>query len=186
MLTISSLNRHSDYNSHPYSPTFPTTYLYSPSPHLPLFPPPTTYPYSPFPHGPLSPPFTTAPYSPTFPTTYHYSPLSSPLHLFPPPPPIPPSPHCPIFPPPPPPPIPPTAPYSPHRPLGGKWTTYRSMAEETIDEAIRVCNLEPIHLKSSTKGLLLTGAHNWTPTLFIRLIQEFGLDSQVFSCSSLI
>ena len=63
--------------------------------------------------------------------------------------------------------------------LGGKWTTYRSMAEETMDRAIKECNLHPLHHKSVTKGLLLDGAHEWTPTLFIRLIQDFGLDTEV-------
>ena len=61
---------------------------------------------------------------------------------------------------------------------GGKWTTYRHMAEETVDKAIEVCDLKP---KSGciTKGLLLEGAHEYSPTLFIRLIQDFGLDNEV-------
>lgn len=61
---------------------------------------------------------------------------------------------------------------------GGKWTTYRSMAEETVDKAIEVC-----HLKASypcrTKGLLLEGAHGWSPNLFIQLVQEHGMDVDV-------
>lgn len=61
---------------------------------------------------------------------------------------------------------------------GGKWTTYRHMAEETIDKAVEVCKLKPKNA-CVTKGLLLEGAHGWTPTLFIRLIQDFGLDSEV-------
>ncbi|KAK2181288.1 hypothetical protein NP493_402g02030 [Ridgeia piscesae] len=61
---------------------------------------------------------------------------------------------------------------------GGKWTTYRSMAEETVDRAIEVCGLKPVR-GCLTKGLLLHGAHGWTPTLFIRLIQDFGLDDGV-------
>ena len=64
--------------------------------------------------------------------------------------------------------------------VGGKWTTYRSMAEETVDRAIEVCGLKPVR-GCLTKGLLLHGAHGWTPTLFIRLIQDFGLDAGV-SC----
>ncbi|XP_074650932.1 glycerol-3-phosphate dehydrogenase, mitochondrial-like isoform X2 [Tubulanus polymorphus] len=61
---------------------------------------------------------------------------------------------------------------------GGKWTTYRHMAEETVDKAVTVCDLKP---KSGcrTKGLLLDGAHEWSPTLFIRLVQDFGLESEV-------
>jgi glycerol-3-phosphate dehydrogenase len=61
---------------------------------------------------------------------------------------------------------------------GGKWTTYRHMAEETVDKCIEVCNLSPT-LPCQTKGLLLDGAHEWSPTLFIRLIQDFGLDNEV-------
>ncbi|KAK3083316.1 hypothetical protein FSP39_019284 [Pinctada imbricata] len=61
---------------------------------------------------------------------------------------------------------------------GGKWTTYRHMAEETVDKAVQICGLKP---KSAcrTKGLLLDGAHGWTPTLFIRLVQDFGLENEV-------
>lgn len=61
---------------------------------------------------------------------------------------------------------------------GGKWTTYRSMAEETVDRAVKECNLQA---KSGcvTKGLLLDGAHGWSPTMFIRLVQDFGLESEV-------
>ncbi|KAK7068722.1 glycerol-3-phosphate dehydrogenase [Halocaridina rubra] len=62
---------------------------------------------------------------------------------------------------------------------GGKWTTYRSMALETLDAAIEACKLHPKHLESQTDGLLLEGAHNWTPTMFIRLVQDFGLESEV-------
>lgn len=52
------------------------------------------------------------------------------------------------------------------------------MAQETVDKCIEVCDLKaqnPCH----TKGLLLDGAHEWTPTMFIRLIQEYGLDNEV-------
>nr|KAG5714785.1 hypothetical protein BaRGS_000273 [Batillaria attramentaria] len=61
---------------------------------------------------------------------------------------------------------------------GGKWTTYRHMAEETVDRAIVTCELEA-KTPCKTKGLLLDGAHGWSPTLFIRLVQDFGLENQV-------
>lgn len=61
---------------------------------------------------------------------------------------------------------------------GGKWTTYRHMAEETIDKAVKVCNL-PATSGCRTKGLLIDGAHNWTPTMHIRLVQDFGFDVKV-------
>nr|CAD7437885.1 unnamed protein product [Timema bartmani] len=62
---------------------------------------------------------------------------------------------------------------------GGKWTTYRAMAEHTIDAAIKACNLEPVHAKSQTDGMMLEGAHGWTPTMYIRLVQDFGLETEV-------
>ncbi|KAI4465040.1 glycerol-3-phosphate dehydrogenase [Holotrichia oblita] len=62
---------------------------------------------------------------------------------------------------------------------GGKWTTFRHMAEETIDTAIAACNLKPLREKCQTKGLKLEGADNWTPTMYIRLVQDFGLEFEV-------
>ncbi|KAI5108677.1 glycerol-3-phosphate dehydrogenase, mitochondrial isoform X2 [Silurus meridionalis] len=60
---------------------------------------------------------------------------------------------------------------------GGKWTTYRSMAEETLDAAIKEHEL---HAGSSrTVGLKLDGGKDWTPTLYIRLVQDYGLEIEV-------
>ncbi len=61
---------------------------------------------------------------------------------------------------------------------GGKWTTYRAMAVETLDTAVKDLNL-PAKGPSGTDGMLLEGAHTWTPTMFIRLVQDLGMDSQV-------
>ena len=61
---------------------------------------------------------------------------------------------------------------------GGKWTTYRRMAAETLDAAVEALSL-PASAPSGTDGLLLEGAHTWTPTMFIRLVQDMGFDSQV-------
>ncbi|KAL3854156.1 hypothetical protein ACJMK2_013434 [Sinanodonta woodiana] len=61
---------------------------------------------------------------------------------------------------------------------GGKWTTYRQMAEETIDRAVKECDLKPAS-SCRTKGLMLDGAHGWSPTMFIRLVQDFGLENEV-------
>lgn len=60
---------------------------------------------------------------------------------------------------------------------GGKWTTYRAMAAETVDAAVEV--LKSDVGSSVTDGLLLEGAHTWTPTMFIRLVQDLGVDTQV-------
>lgn len=61
---------------------------------------------------------------------------------------------------------------------GGKWTTYRSMAKDTMDAAVETCKLEPRN-ESLTDGLILEGGHGWTPTSFIRLVQDFGLENEV-------
>jgi len=60
---------------------------------------------------------------------------------------------------------------------GGKWTTYRAMAAETVDKALEVTGLDVG--PSRTDGLLLEGAHNFTPTMFIQLVQDLGVDTQV-------
>lgn len=60
---------------------------------------------------------------------------------------------------------------------GGKWTTYRSMAEETLDAAIKAHGLSADSCK--TVGLMLEGAKGWTQTLYIRLVQDYGLENEV-------
>ena len=62
---------------------------------------------------------------------------------------------------------------------GGKWTTYRAMAQEAVDAAVEACQLNPAHKECQTDGLLLEGAHGWTPTMYIRLVQDFGLECEV-------
>ncbi|KAL8808048.1 MAG: hypothetical protein Q9182_000326 [Xanthomendoza sp. 2 TL-2023] len=82
---------------------------------------------------------------------------------------------------------------------GGKWTTYRQMAEEVVDEAIKRYKLWPSPLlsvprvsgsemiddaapldgKCQTHQVRLVGAHGFSNTLFINLIQHFGLESIV-------
>lgn len=61
---------------------------------------------------------------------------------------------------------------------GGKWTTYRQMAEETVDRCVQTAGLKP---KSGcvTKGLILNGGEKWTPTSYIRLVQDYGLETEV-------
>lgn len=61
---------------------------------------------------------------------------------------------------------------------GGKWTTYRAMAEETVDKAIEVFYLEPKE-KCNTEHVQLIGSKGYTSTMFIRLVQEFGMDTEV-------
>lgn len=51
------------------------------------------------------------------------------------------------------------------------------MAEETLDAAIKAHNLPAESCKSI--GLMLEGAKGWTPTLYIRLVQDYGLEMEV-------
>ncbi|WFD01155.1 glycerol-3-phosphate dehydrogenase [Malassezia yamatoensis] len=61
---------------------------------------------------------------------------------------------------------------------GGKWTTYREMAEQTIDRAVEEYKLKPLR-KCVTTQVRLLGSHDWTPTMYVRLLQEFGLELDV-------
>jgi glycerol-3-phosphate dehydrogenase len=82
---------------------------------------------------------------------------------------------------------------------GGKWTTYRQMAEEAVDEAIKAFQLKPTRVPTipdvsgtglktvdfdldgscQTHQVRLLGAHGYSKTLFINLIQHFGLETDV-------
>ncbi|KAI7863118.1 FAD dependent oxidoreductase-domain-containing protein [Spinellus fusiger] len=63
---------------------------------------------------------------------------------------------------------------------GGKWTTYRAMAMETVDRAIEVFGLKPTG-PCITETVMLLGSKEYTKTMFIRLVQEFGMDTEVAS-----
>ncbi|KAB5566718.1 FAD dependent oxidoreductase-domain-containing protein [Coniochaeta sp. 2T2.1] len=80
---------------------------------------------------------------------------------------------------------------------GGKWTTYRQMAEDAVDEAVKVFNLVPgtsqplspvassPDLDTSRPGacqthhVRLVGAHGYTPALPQQLATTFGLEVDV-------
>ncbi|KAJ1954621.1 mitochondrial glycerol-3-phosphate dehydrogenase [Dispira parvispora] len=61
---------------------------------------------------------------------------------------------------------------------GGKWTTYRNMAEETVDLAIQEFNLQPRN-ECVTTTTKLIGSHGYTENLYVKLVQNFGLDASV-------
>lgn len=61
---------------------------------------------------------------------------------------------------------------------GGKWTTYRQMAEETVDQCIKSAHLKPKN-GCVTKGLILNGGEKWSPTSYIRLVQDYGIETEV-------
>ncbi|KAF9474285.1 DAO-domain-containing protein [Pholiota conissans] len=63
---------------------------------------------------------------------------------------------------------------------GGKWTTYRAMAQETIDKAVEVFRLQD-RVKSGcvTDTIRLVGSDGWSRNMFIGLIQTYGLETDV-------
>lgn len=61
---------------------------------------------------------------------------------------------------------------------GGKWTTYREMAEQTVDRAIADFKLKP-QRGCVTKNTRLLGSHGWTKTMYVKLLQRFGLETDV-------
>lgn len=85
---------------------------------------------------------------------------------------------------------------------GGKWTTYRQMSEEAVDEAVKLFQLKPITAKMNAANVLLgslqgfndipaidglcqtrrvrlTGAHGYSATLPITLAQYFQVDIDI-------
>jgi glycerol-3-phosphate dehydrogenase len=52
------------------------------------------------------------------------------------------------------------------------------MAEETVDRCIQSANLQPKNT-CVTKGLILNGGEKWTPTSYIRLVQDYGIETEV-------
>ncbi len=61
---------------------------------------------------------------------------------------------------------------------GGKWTTYREMSEQTVDEAIKTFALKPKR-GCVTKQTRLLGSHGWTKTMYVKLLQRYGLETEV-------
>ncbi|KAK7035830.1 glycerol-3-phosphate dehydrogenase [Favolaschia claudopus] len=63
---------------------------------------------------------------------------------------------------------------------GGKWTTYRAMAKETVDEAVKVFGLQGrVRSGCVTSTLRLVGSDGWSRNMFIGLIQRYGLETEV-------
>jgi glycerol-3-phosphate dehydrogenase len=62
---------------------------------------------------------------------------------------------------------------------GGKWTTYRAMAEHVVDEALRSVPDMVARGKCVTEKLQVFGSHDWSPNLHIKAVQSYGLDSAV-------
>lgn len=63
---------------------------------------------------------------------------------------------------------------------GGKWTTYRAMAKETVDEAVKVFGLEDkVTNGCITDHVRLIGSDGWSRNMFIGLTQRYGLSTDV-------
>ncbi|ANB13241.1 glycerol-3-phosphate dehydrogenase [Sugiyamaella lignohabitans] len=62
---------------------------------------------------------------------------------------------------------------------GGKWTTFRQMAQETVDTCIEQFNLSPVTATSQTEKVKLVGGEGWTPLRYIDLIQKYNLEPEV-------
>ncbi|KAF7683084.1 putative glycerol-3-phosphate dehydrogenase [Astathelohania contejeani] len=57
---------------------------------------------------------------------------------------------------------------------GGKWTTFRKMAQETVDQAINLFKLTPQRI-CITNHIKLLGAHNYEVNLFSKLQNQLGI-----------
>ena len=69
---------------------------------------------------------------------------------------------------------------------GGKWTTYRAMAEETVDEAVKAFGLEgKVTNGCVTDRVRLIGSDGWSRNMFIGLTQRVRLLGVWFSKSYL-
>ena len=54
----------------------------------------------------------------------------------------------------------------------------RSMASDTVDAAIKTCDLSPSG-GCCTEKRIVEGGEGWGPTYYIRLAQQYGLDVEV-------
>ncbi|KAM8712492.1 hypothetical protein ACLKA7_012925 [Drosophila subpalustris] len=64
--------------------------------------------------------------------------------------------------------------------VGGTWSSFRVIAEKAIDVAINSGGLNPMRINSITAtSCKLDGADGWSPNMFIRLVQDFGLERDV-------
>jgi glycerol-3-phosphate dehydrogenase len=60
--------------------------------------------------------------------------------------------------------------------LGGKWTTHRLMAEDTIDTVQRVLTVDVSH--SKTREFRLAGGEGYTPDYWQALVKEFAVGEE--------
>ncbi|XP_017049624.1 glycerol-3-phosphate dehydrogenase, mitochondrial [Drosophila ficusphila] len=64
--------------------------------------------------------------------------------------------------------------------VGTSWSSFRALAEKTVNTAIRLGDLSPLRTDSVTAASCkLDGASGWSPKMFIRLVQDFGMEPDV-------
>ncbi|KAH8372889.1 hypothetical protein KR009_007279 [Drosophila setifemur] len=64
--------------------------------------------------------------------------------------------------------------------VGGTWSSFRALAEKAVNAAIRYGDLSPLRSNSVTaESCKLDGANGWSPKMFIRLVQDFGMERDV-------
>ncbi|EMF98867.1 hypothetical protein LEP1GSC123_3212 [Leptospira borgpetersenii str. 200701203] len=61
---------------------------------------------------------------------------------------------------------------------GGKWSTYRKMAEDLVDKLIQVGNLE-IRKECSTKSYLYPGAEGYSESLYQEIEKSYKIDTEL-------
>lgn len=61
---------------------------------------------------------------------------------------------------------------------GGKWTSYRRMAEEAVDQAVVTHGLQPVRT-CQTRNLPLWGAEHYVPEIYQVLTKDYGLDADI-------
>ncbi len=70
---------------------------------------------------------------------------------------------------------------------GGKWTTYRAMAQETVDEAVKAFGLESrVTNGCVTEQVRLVGSDAWNRNMFIGLIQRVCIQQFYFCFNSIL
>lgn len=62
---------------------------------------------------------------------------------------------------------------------GGKWTTYREMAEEAVDEVIKVKKLTPKWKECNTLNIELLGRNGYSTNLPAKLVQKYQCTQEV-------
>lgn len=61
---------------------------------------------------------------------------------------------------------------------GGKWTTYRQMAQETVEKCVELFKLTPPRT-TATETLKLVGGEGWNSLQYVQLVQKYNLNPDI-------